>query len=158
MARTGEGGGEFWEGEPPAHAKAVRQHRVALSGGERVRGGSEHKARAPRLGAGEWISPQSLAPRKYTDGSRPPGQMDLRKVRAWLAARGHDWRSELQTAMWAAWPGLEPGLRVQTPLDPRVCYYLAAPRGACLYPQTGPGPPAPSSTLAPQMGVEGQGW
>lgn len=33
---------------------------------------------------------------------------------------------------------------------------LAAPWGACLYPQTGPSPPVPRSTLAPQMGIDGR--
>lgn len=33
---------------------------------------------------------------------------------------------------------------------------LTAPWGACLYPQTGPSPPALRSTLAPQMGIDGR--
>lgn len=47
---------------------------------------------------------------------------------------------------------------VQTPWNLEPVIKPAAPWGACLYPQTGPGPPALRSTLAPQMRVDGWDW
>lgn len=48
--------------------------------------------------------------------------------------------------------------RVQTPWNLEPVIKPAAPWGACLYPQTGPGPPALRSTLAPEMRVDGRDW
>lgn len=46
--------------------------------------------------------------------------------------------------------------RVQTPCLLEPVIKLAVPRGAGLYSQTRPSPPAPSSTLTPQMQADGQ--
>lgn len=57
---------------------------------------------------------------------------------------------------WAVQFVFEPISLSSNPWIPEPVIKLAAPWGACLYPQTGPSPPAPRSTLAPQMGIDGR--
>lgn len=59
-------------------------------------------------------------------------------------------------APWAVQFVFEPISLSSNPWIPEPVIKLAAPWGACLYPQTGPSPPAPGSTLAPQMGIDGR--
>lgn len=57
---------------------------------------------------------------------------------------------------WAVQFVFEPIRLSSNPWIPEPVIKLTAPWGACLYPQTGPSPPAPRSTLAPQMGMDGR--
>lgn len=70
---------------------------------------------------------------------------------------GKSWLSEALMEPWVVQFVCEPISLSSNPWIPEPVIKLAAPWGACLYPQTGPSPPAPRSTLAPQMGIDGRG-
>lgn len=160
------GARDFWSGGT-ARAKARRQHQGGL--GRRVTegvGGRLHTGRARQHRQGEECGSYSehrekLGACRHTDAPSPP-------------------RVNMFAERWGGGPGplgvrttgfqscrQERGLLnlclnlfswVQTPWNLEPVIKLAAPWGACLYPQTGPGPPALRSTLAPQMRVDGWDW
>lgn len=69
---------------------------------------------------------------------------------------GKSWLSEALMEPWAVQFVFEPISLSSNPWIPEPVIKLAAPWGACLYPQTGPSPLVPRSTLAPQMGIDGR--